>query len=211
MHPREPDVIVDELLDHPAAFAGMVKHLREEQFPSPPDGSPVARPPTPVHAVPPEAQAFVSAFPRATRRKIEALCRKAKRQGRTVRIYRDGRCEIVAKPAAPRAFGGSRQFGMTVRGLGKSALGTGLQATDQPQVAAAPAAEPQPGPAQPQARRFEPKPTGPVDLVAQAKARLALIDKELERLTELQRERRKLAAMVAAADNTADVTGEVES
>lgn len=84
----------------------------------------------------------------------------------------------------------------------QSALGTGLQATDQPQAVAGPAAEPQAGPALP--RRFEPKPTGPVDLVAQAKARLALIDKELERLTELQRERRKLAAMVAAAES-ADV------
>lgn len=64
----------------------------------PTKGQPPPPEPTPVRAVPPEFQAFTEAFPRHTRRKIEALCRKAKRAGKTVRIFRDGRCEIVDKP-----------------------------------------------------------------------------------------------------------------
>lgn len=40
----------------------------------------------------------------------------------------------------------------------------------------------------------------PLDLIAEAKLRLADIDTELERLSGLQRERRRLAAMVAAAE-----------
>lgn len=40
----------------------------------------------------------------------------------------------------------------------------------------------------------------PLDLLSQARAQLATIDEELKRLEGLQRERRKLAAMIAAAE-----------
>lgn len=42
------------------------------------------------------------------------------------------------------------------------------------------------------------------DIVGAAKERLKAIDKQLERMAELQRERRKLAAMVAAAEALED-------
>ena len=79
-------------------------------------------------------------------------------------------------------------------------LGAGAEATDQPLPTPRepePASEPRSrGPKGP----FQLPPKEPEDLVAKAKARLQVIDRELERLAGLQKERRKLAAMIAAAE-----------
>jgi hypothetical protein len=90
-------------------------------------------------------------------------------------------------------------------------LGAGIAATDQP--------APEPGPREetdaefrqrmvhgdpsslPGARLKGGRMAAPTDLVAAAKERLVVIDTELERLDQLQRERRRLAAMIAAAES----------
>jgi len=84
-------------------------------------------------------------------------------------------------------------------------LGSAMAATDQPEPEPEPVLQVQPGPDSVQrtkgGRLVAALPTlQPADLVQSARDRLAVIDTELSRLAGLQREHRRLTAMIQAAD-----------